>query len=128
MQTIKNLLAAKFPNILIALIYGSFGTDRETPQSDVDIAVAAAKPLKPEEKIALMTALSELTLRSIDLIDLRTASGTVLKEALVNGRIILNGNPDSFATLVSRMIFDEADFHATRRCLAEEARKRVFNE
>jgi predicted nucleotidyltransferase len=127
----KNLageLQKSFPDLKIALLYGSFGTERQNRKSDIDIAVAANAPLSDHERIQIIDKIESLTGRNVDLIDLLTVSGTVFKEALLNARFLFNLDTDLLARIHSRMLAEEADFQVTRGRLAAEARKRVFSE
>ena len=115
------------PDIQIAIVYGSFAKGTETPKSDVDIAVAGSKPLTGDEKVHLINRLSAVLNREIDLIDLRVAAGTVLKEALTTGKILLKRDSDLYAQVLTQMIFDEEDFQKRRKLIMTERRKRAFN-
>lgn len=110
---------ATFPQLVLALLFGSFAAGRERPESDIDIAVAAQRPLTAPEKMAIIEALAEQTGRPIDLVDLRTAGEPLLGQILRHGRRLL-GSDTAYAQLVSRHLFEQADFMPYRaRILAE---------
>lgn len=110
---------ATFPQLVLALLFGSFAVGRERPESDIDIAVAAQRPLTAPEKMAVIEALAEQTGRPIDLVDLRTAGEPLLGQILRHGRRLL-GSDTAYAQLVSRHLFEQADFMPYRaRILAE---------
>ena len=114
-------------DLKLAILFGSFGTLKEKSASDLDIAIAMDKAMSPEIKLEKMTMIEHIVKRSVDLIDLQTASGTVLKESLTTGRMILNRDSDLLARIHVRMISDEEDFQKRKRSLAAEARKRIFH-
>jgi uncharacterized protein len=108
-----------FPQIELAVLFGSVARGCERPDSDVDIAVAARRALTTEEKIALVEALAERTGRPIDLVDLRTVAEPLLGQILRHGRRLL-GTDSAYGELISRHLFEQADFMPYRaRVLAE---------
>ena len=54
--TLKGVLA-RFPALVLALVFGSVAQGRERADSDLDIAVAANKPLTAVEKMDIISAL-----------------------------------------------------------------------
>lgn len=110
---------ANFPQITLAVLFGSVASDRQRPDSDLDIAVAADRPLTESAKIALISALAERTGRAIDLIDLNAVAEPLLGQVVRHGRRIL-GSDTLFGNLITRHLLEQADFmpyHA--RVLAE---------
>ncbi|MGH8650067.1 MAG: type VII toxin-antitoxin system MntA family adenylyltransferase antitoxin, partial [Burkholderiales bacterium] len=75
----------RHPEIRIALLFGSLAEGKERRDSDLDLAVAAGGPLSADQKSALIAELAQAMGRPVDLVDLRTAAGLVLKEALTTG-------------------------------------------
>lgn len=118
---LKGVLA-NFPQIELAVLFGSVAAGRQRANSDLDIAVAAQQPLTPDEKIALMGALAERTGRAIDLIDLNTAAEPLLGQVVRHGRRIL-GSDRLFGELISRHLFEQADFMPYRARVLAERRK-----
>jgi predicted nucleotidyltransferase len=110
---------ADFPQLVLALVFGSVAQGTARPDSDLDVAVAAAKPLSLDERMAIMAALAQHTGRPIDLIDLHDASPPLLGQILRHGRRIL-GSDAAYGRLISRHVLDQADFAPYRnRVLAE---------
>lgn len=64
---------ANYPQIELAILFGSLANGRATPQSDIDLAVQANKPLDADLKMALIGDLAQAFGRPVDLVDLRTA-------------------------------------------------------
>jgi uncharacterized protein len=96
---------------------------REHAHSDLDVAVSADQPLTVERKMDLIAGLAGITGRSVDLVDLRTVGEPLLGQILAGGRRIL-GSDQSYARLVTRHLFDQADFLPYRdRMLAERRGK-----
>ncbi len=117
-----NDIAAMFAReseIRLALIFGSLAKGRARSNSDVDVAVAADRPLNAEMKVRLIEQLAVLTGRPIDLVDLQTADGLILNQVLVEGRLVHCNDRALYARLIQRMIFNQEDvmrYH--RRILA----------
>ena len=79
-------------------------------QSDLDLAVIAAKPLQAAEKIQIIEALALATGRPIDLVDVHFAPQPLLGQVLKHGRRIL-GSDTAYAQLLYRHLIAQADSH-----------------
>jgi len=113
---------ARHPHIDLAILFGSLAAGTARPDSDLDLAVAGAAPLSPVEKRALIADLAENLGRPVDLIDLATVGEPLLGQILRHGRRVL-GSDERYARLLSRHLFDMADFAPYRsRILAERRR------
>ncbi len=123
-QSINRMLESvlvHFPQITLAILFGSMASGRQKIDSDLDIAVAAQHPLTHDEKLALLSALAERTGRAIDLIDLATITEPLLGQVVRHGRRIL-GSDKLFGELISRHLFEQADFMPYRSRVLEERR------
>jgi len=110
---------ATFPSIELAVLFGSFAYGKQRAESDIDIAVAAQRPLTADETIALIEALAERTGRAIDLVDLQMAGEPLLGQIVRHGRRLL-GSDSAYGQLISRHLFEQADFMPYRnRVLAQ---------
>lgn len=124
-NSLKKFLA-KDSTILIAILFGSHANDSAKKTSDIDIAIAKKTKMTPEEKVALVTEISENFDKEVDLLDLNTACGTVLQQAITTGRILINRDQAMFVNIIGKMIRDEEDFQKKRRILNREIRAKVF--
>jgi uncharacterized protein len=110
---------SNFPQIQMALLFGSIASGRQHQNSDLDIAVAAHQALTTQDKIAMIGALAESMGRSIDLVDLKVAGEPLLGQIVRHGRRIL-GSDTLYGELISRHLVEQADFMPYRnRILAE---------
>jgi uncharacterized protein len=108
-----------FPQISLAVLFGSAALGHQRPDSDLDIAVSANRPLSASEKISIISALAERTGRPIDLVDLNEVAEPLLGQVVRHGRKIL-GSDTLYGELISRHLFEQADFMPYRsRILAE---------
>jgi len=110
---------AHFPDVVLAVLFGSIALGRQRPDSDLDIAIAARQALTVTEKMALIEALAERTGRPVDLIDLKVVAEPLLGQIVRHGRRLL-GSDNAYGQLISRHLFEQADFMPYRsRVLAE---------
>lgn len=98
-----------FPDVVLAVLFGSAARDALRTDSDVDIAVAAHRALSAEEKITLIEALAHKTGRAIDLVDLAHAPEPLLGQIVQHGKRIV-GSDVEFGKLLCRHLIDSADF------------------
>jgi len=123
---IQKILAA-YPEILIAILFGSAGKGRLTAGSDIDIAVAAGHPLSYEQKNELHRALSRALPYEVDLIDLQSVSGVILQQALCTGVIVQKKSPAHLAALLKKMWFNQADMMPYTRLILKKHSERFVN-
>jgi len=115
------------PDIGIAIVFGSYAQGQANSESDLDLAIAAGKPLTAERKIELIKALSILTLRPIDLIDLHTAPHSILQSILVSGNILKKTDTKLYAKLLRRLWNWDADMSANYNYILRQRRERAFH-
>ncbi len=118
---IRDCLAGK-PGLHLAIIFGSLATGQPRSDSDLDIAVAGDGVITGEQKMALIRELAGLTGRSVDLVDLNAIGEPLLGQILTEGKRLL-GDDQVHAKLLSRHLFDQADFMPYRDRLLAERRK-----
>jgi len=117
---LRDALAA-FPTVELALVFGSMVEGRQRFDSDVDVALQGPKAFGVAERADIIAALAAATGRAVDLIDLATVSEPLLGQVVRHGRRILGGD-DAHARLISRHLFEEADFMPYRRRILAERR------
>ncbi len=111
----------QFPQVSLAVLFGSVASGSQQPQSDLDIAVAADRPLTANEKIAMIGALAERTGRPVDLVDLNGVAEPLLGQVVRHGRRIL-GSDTLYGELINRHLIEQADFMPYRTRLLAERR------
>lgn len=112
----------RHPAIRLVLLFGSLAKGIARYDSDVDLAVGAARPLEIGEKIELIAELAEATGRPVDLIDLSTVGEPLLGQIIAGGRRIV-GNDTLYADLVVKHLFDHEDFVPYQRRILRERRE-----
>jgi predicted nucleotidyltransferase len=112
------------PGSRLALIYGSFASGKMRPDSDVDIAVLFDRPLDAKQKMDLAERLGKELSKTVDLADLFSLNGTILRQILCTGHVLVKNDPAALLALTKRMIYNQADMMPlVRRTLQERQRR-----
>jgi predicted nucleotidyltransferase len=101
-----------------ATVFGSVSRATARPDSDIDVAVSFGKPMSSDLRMAVTGLIAEVAGRSVDLIDLEKAEGTILAQALGGEEILC----DSVATR-QRMVMRLHRSEDERRSVAMAARQ-----
>lgn len=113
---------ARFPQLKLAMVFGSVARGTPRPDSDLDIAVARSRGvLTAHERMDIIGALAQETGRPIDLIDLHDVSPALLGQILGHGHRVL-GSDTAYGELISRYVVEQADFAPYRNRLLKERR------
>lgn len=110
---------ARYPQIELAYVFGSVARGTARPDSDIDVAVQAARSLATAARMQWIEALALATGRPVDLIDLRTTGEPLLGQILKHGVRII-GNDAAHAELVLRHLYAMEDFVPYVRRMLEE--------
>ncbi|MBI5547369.1 MAG: nucleotidyltransferase domain-containing protein [Deltaproteobacteria bacterium] len=108
LRSVAEVLAA-FPIIGVAAVFGSAASGRAGPHSDVDVAVAATRPLLTDELLSIREALARKLGREIDLVDLSQVHGLIVTQALSKGRIVVSRDRPLLVRLMKEIVYYEAD-------------------
>jgi predicted nucleotidyltransferase len=121
-QIVKLLTAEQ--GLKLAIVYGSAASGTLRPDSDVDLALLFDQPLDAERKMDIVARLERDLLRTVDLIDLSTISGTILKQVLCKGRVLIQNEEGLFAGLIKKMIYNQTDMmpYVTRTLMERQRR------
>lgn len=95
-------------DVLLAFVYGSAASGKLRPNSDVDLALCSDAPFSVEQRISIASDLEHLICRPIDLLDLYTAEGLILYQALIHG-IAVKKDPSLWEHYVRKALFFHAD-------------------
>ncbi len=125
-ERIRRLLDAS-PDIRFCGIFGSVASGEANQESDLDVAIAADRPLDARRLLELSEALSLAANREVDLVDLMAASGPILKHALSRSVILKNEDKSLYARLIFRMLLDQADMIPYHDRILRERRTRFLD-
>lgn len=125
-QRVRDVLAAH-PELELAILFGSQARGEVRPDSDLDLAVSAGRPLTKDEHMALIGELASVTGRAVDLIDLARVGEPLLGQ-IVTGGVRVAGATEAFGRLLSRHLLEQADFLPVRERILAERRKAWIGE
>ena len=125
-MSIQQLQAAlaKYPQIKLAIVFGSIARGEARRDSDIDLAVQLPTPLDVEQKMQLIADIAAMTGRPVDLVDLRTVGEPLLGQILKHGQRI-RGEAADLAPLMQRHVYAMEDFMPYVERTLEE-RKRAW--
>ena len=95
LDTAIEILREKIPGLVAIIVFGSFGTEYERKESDLDLAILTEEPANSLDPVQLWNLAQELarTINSdIELIDLRQASTVFCFQVLSTGTPIYCAN------------------------------------
>ncbi len=107
LQVKDNLLVE--PGLQLVLVYGSVVAGTLRTDSDVDIAVLFDRPLTFDQKMMLAMKLEKELHRTVDFVDLFNLNGTILKQILCKGKVLIQKDNGSLFGLIHKMIYNQAD-------------------
>lgn len=81
---VRTLLEA-VPDCRAIYRFGTWGSDAERPDSDIDLALLPLQPLEPLRRWELAQSLASLAGRDVDLIDLSTAPAVLKMQVVAHG-------------------------------------------
>lgn len=87
------------PEIILAMLYGSYSRGTQTEASDVDIAVAMSEILTLDDRLSLQLELSLLLNKEIDLVDIRKITGLLHYKVFTEGVRVKTTQPEGSALL-----------------------------
>ena len=114
---------ARYPEVTLAILFGSLAAGRAHPNSDLDLAVLAMTPLNAQARIDMMGDLALAFGRPVDLIDLSRTHCPLLQQILTRGRLILCKDRSQYAEVIRRMAYEEADVMPYYRRILAARRK-----
>lgn len=82
---IVEMLLNSLPDALAVYRFGSWGTQHERRESDIDLAILPLQPLSPQARWETSQKLAQMLTRDVDLVDLRAASTVMKLQVIVQG-------------------------------------------
>lgn len=116
-----------FPQIKLAILFGSVASGKERPGSDIDLGIAADHVLTFEDKSKINSMLFDICGRPVDLIDLQKKQEPILTQVLTKGLVLFCHDKRLYAELIKTMMFDQADFMPYRSRILKERREKWIN-
>ncbi len=122
-QTVKKIRET-FPDVIAIYSFGSYGTEFETPQSDVDLAILTRDKI---EKVMLWELAQEIAMRidkDVDLIDLTQASTVLSFQVLNEGKRIYCKDKHRCDTFENVVDSEYLNFRQLRADLIKDIKQR----
>ena len=124
MDTDLSPLLDAVPDLEAAYVFGSRATGDARPDSDLDVAVLAPRPLDPVDRFRFQERLAAHLGLDVDLVDLRSASTVMRAEVLRTGRVVLDRDPTARAFWEVTAMSAYALLNEERRDILEDVRRR----
>lgn len=106
----------------VVVLFGSVASDSALPDSDLDVAVQAKRPITVEQRIRLISQLAEAFGRPVDVVDLREIGQPLLGEIVAKG-IMVKGGVDGLGGIMMRSIMMQEDFVPYQKLILAGRRK-----
>jgi predicted nucleotidyltransferase len=101
---------AEDPDLRLAIVFGSIADGSHRPDSDIDVAVYARNKMDPRKRQQLSDDIAAATGRTVDLIDLHSVDGALLRQILHSGRIVFSKEPSTLGILSERLLDWQENF------------------
>lgn len=122
-EQLKQTLSV-FSELKLIILFGSFAANKQKPNSDIDVGVAADEVLTSERKMQMIETIALSFHRSVDLIDLQLKQEPVLSQVITKGKLVFCSDRKLYAELIKTVMFDEADFLPLRARILKERREK----
>ncbi len=124
MTTLDQILArflSRFPQLKLAILFGSQASGDANGNSDIDLALLSNAPLSRNLKMELIEQIGTKFGRPVDIVDLFYAAEPVLGEDFKGKRLL--GNDTTYAELLTRRLINTADFVPLQQRIRTERRE-----
>jgi len=98
------------PDLLLAMVFGSTAAGSHRSDSDIDVAVYARNKLDHRKRQQLADDIAVATGRTVDLIDLSTVDGALLRRILHTGQVVFSKEPATLGILSEQLLGWQEDF------------------
>lgn len=106
----------EWPDTVAIYSFGSAGTPRARPDSDVDLAVLTTGVRLPPQRVwEVAQELASIAHRDVDLVDLSVASTVLRAQVVAEGEAIHSGDPAVSGEFEARALADYARLNEERR-------------
>jgi uncharacterized protein len=122
------LIRKHIPEVAGIYLFGSQADGDARPDSDIDLAFFAGRPLPRVQVVELTLALAALLGRDVDLVDMASASTIMQFQILAEGRLIDAPQPEAAALFELRILREYQDLKLRRAALEADIveRGRVY--
>lgn len=115
-------LLLQFPQIKLAILFGSQAMGCVRPDSDIDLGILSQEPLSAGFRLQLMQAISAEFGRPVDIVDLFHVPEPITGQVLQGIRLV--GGDTACGNLLYRHLLNVADFLPLHQRMLTERRNR----
>lgn len=117
--------------VVALLIFGSHARNRETPQSDLDIAVLFARDSLPDlnKQLTFKADLENMARKDVDVIILNNANPILKYQVFKYGKILELKNRNLYEQFLVRSLNEYDDLKMIRRVIEESlSQRKIYGE
>jgi predicted nucleotidyltransferase len=108
------------PGVQAVYIFGSRARGDAGPDSDLDLAVLADRPLDPILRWELQESVAGMVHGAVDLVDLRSASAVMRVNVLADAKLVFDGARYERELFEATALSDYARLQEERRAILEQ--------
>ena len=120
---VSSLLTA-LPDCQAIYRFGSWGTDAQRTESDIDLAVLPSHILDPVHRWELAQTLASLAGRDVDLVDLLSASTVLRMQVVAHGERLYSADVDRVEQFEDTIFSSYAKLNEERREILADVQQR----
>ena len=121
---IVKVLLESLPDCQAIYRFGSWGTEAQRPDSDIDIAILPARPLKQVRRWELAQTMAAQAGRDVDLVDLLQASTVMRLQVVAHGELLYAPDAVSIEMFEDMVFSSYARLNEERRDILADVRQR----
>ena len=125
MLSLLTALLSHYPQIKLAILFGSQATGNARPDSDIDLGLLAQAPLSADFKLQLIQTIGAEFGRPVDIVDLYYVPEPITGQVFKGMRLV--GSDTTYAELLTRHLLNVADFLPLHQRILTERRNRWIN-
>lgn len=118
-------ILSQYPEIKLAILFGSHAHGNTTRESDIDLALLADVPIENTFKLQLIEAIATQFGCPVDILDLFYPAEPILGQVLKGKRLL--GDNHTYANLLTTHLFNAADFLPLHQRILTERRNAWIN-
>ena len=118
-------LLSHYPQIKLAILFGSQATGNARPDSDIDLGLLAQAPLSADFKLQLIQTIGAEFGCPVDIVDLYHVPEPITGQVFKGMRLV--GSDTTYAELLTRHLLNVADFLPLHQRILTERRNRWIN-
>ena len=119
-RLLEDTIRATVPGVQAIYIFGSRARGDAGPESDLDVAVLASRPLDPLVRWELQERLASALHTAVDLVDLRSASSVMRVTVLADAQLVCDGGSYGRQLFEATALSDYARLQDERRAIMRQ--------